>query len=188
MSRIKGRAQGLPRHAAAARCAAIGALALAASAAIVPGARAAGAATAAAARAEVQAVRPQLDLPVTRIAAGMFFIEAQVAATHPQRQHGLMGRTDLGPFEGMLFVFDQPGTQCFWMKNTPLPLSIAFLADDGRIVNIADMKPFDDRTQHCSAEPVRLALEMNQGFFERRGLKAGTKLGGPAFRPQPGAR
>jgi uncharacterized membrane protein (UPF0127 family) len=82
----------------------------------------------------------------------------------------------------MLFVFDAPSPQCFWMKNTPTPLTIAFLADDGTIVNLADMKPFDEAS-HCSAKPVRLVLEMNQGWFAKRGIKPGFKLAGPPFKP-----
>lgn len=91
-----------------------------------------------------------------------------------------MHRKDMPQHEGMLFVFESREMQCFWMKNTLLPLSIAFLADDGRIVSIADMKPLDE-TSHCSAEPVRFALEMNQGWFAKRGFKPGMKLQGKPF-------
>jgi uncharacterized membrane protein (UPF0127 family) len=80
----------------------------------------------------------------------------------------------------MLFVFEEAQPQCFWMKNTLLPLSIAFLDDAGQVVNIADMKPLDE-SSHCSAKPVRFALEMNQGWFAKRGIKAGSKLGGQPF-------
>ena len=123
---------------------------------------------------------PQTDLPRTTISAGMHRIDAQVAATPAQRQIGLMHRKDMPQHEGMLFVFEQPGVQCFWMKNTLLPLTAAFVADDGSIVNLADMKPLDE-SSHCSAKPVRYVLEMNQGWFEQRHLKAGVKLRGPAF-------
>ena len=114
--------------------------------------------------------------------AGMHNIRAELALTPDQRQKGLMYRRDLGTHEGMLFVFDAPSQQCFWMKNTPTPLTIAFLDDDGSIVNLADMKPFDEAS-HCSARPVRFVLEMNQGWFAKRGLKPGFKLGGPPFKP-----
>ena len=77
----------------------------------------------------------------------------------------------------MLFVFEEAQQQCFWMRNTLLPLSIAFVADDGSVVNIADMKPLDE-TSHCSAKPVRYAVEMNKGWFTKRGIKAGSKLHG----------
>jgi uncharacterized membrane protein (UPF0127 family) len=75
----------------------------------------------------------------------------------------------------MLFVFEQPNVQCFWMRNTFIPLSIAFLLDDGTIVNIADMTPQSDQS-HCSNQPVRLALEMEQGWFAARGMTAGKKI------------
>ena len=79
-----------------------------------------------------------------------------------------------------MFAFEQPATQCFWMKNTLLPLTAAFVADDGRIVNLVDMKPLSEES-HCSAEPVRFVLEMNQGWFARKNIKKGAKLSGPAF-------
>ena len=91
-----------------------------------------------------------------------------------------MGRRSMGDSDGMLFVFEQPGVQCFWMKNTLLPLSIAFIADDGTVVNVADMKP-QSLDSHCSSQPVRYALEMNKGWFAKRGVKAGSKLGGEPF-------
>jgi uncharacterized membrane protein (UPF0127 family) len=114
--------------------------------------------------------------------AGMHNIRAEVAMTPEQRQKGLMHRRELASHEGMLFVFDEATPQCFWMKNTPTPLTIAFLADDGRIVNLADMKPFD-AASHCSSQPVRFALEMNQGWFAKRGISPGFKLLGPPFKP-----
>ena len=114
--------------------------------------------------------------------AGMHNILAELALTPEQRQLGLMYRRDLAGHQGMLFVFDEATPQCFWMKNTPTPLTIAFLADDGSIVNLADMKPFNEAS-HCSAKPVRLVLEMNQGWFAKRGIKPGFKLIGPPFKP-----
>lgn len=124
---------------------------------------------------------PQLDLPRTALSVGMLRIDAQVAATPAQRQIGLMYRQEMPQHEGMLFVFEQPGVQCFWMKNTLIPLTAAFVADDGSIVNLADMKPLDEAS-HCSAKPVRYVLEMNQGWFEQRHLKAGAKLRGQLFK------
>ena len=132
-------------------------------------------------RAQGDADQPQRLQAIT-LTAGMHNIRAELALTPEQRQKGLMFRRDLGSHEGMLFVFDAPSPQCFWMKNTPTPLTIAFLADDGTIVNLADMKPFDEAS-HCSVKPVRLVLEMNQGWFAKRGIKAGFKLGGPPFKP-----
>lgn len=123
---------------------------------------------------------PQLKLPRVTLKAGMHLIQAQVAATPEQRATGLMFRTEMPSNEGMLFVFEQPAVQCFWMKNTLLPLTAAFVADDGSIVNLADMKP-QTLDSHCSEKPVRYVLEMNQGWFAKRGLKAGSRLGGAPF-------
>ena len=91
-----------------------------------------------------------------------------------------MFRRVMAQHEGMLFVFDEPSPQCFWMKNTLLPLAIAFLADDGTVVNIDDMQP-QTLESHCSTKPVRYVLEMNQGWFAKRGIKAGSKIGGAPF-------
>ena len=125
---------------------------------------------------------PQIDLPRIALTAGIHRIDAQVAATPAQRQIGLMWRKEMPQNEGMLFIFEQPSVQCFWMMNTLLPLTAAFVADDGRIVNLADMKP-QTTDSHCSAKPVRYVLEMNQGWFARRALAAGSRLGGlPAVR------
>ncbi|TSE35358.1 DUF192 domain-containing protein [Tepidimonas charontis] len=123
---------------------------------------------------------PQLDLPRVELRAGMHRIEAQVARTHEQRMTGLMWRREMPPHEGMLFIFERPAVQCFWMHNTFLPLTAAFLADDGRIVNLADMQPLDE-TSHCSREPVRYVLEMHQGWFAQRGIGAGFRLAGGPF-------
>jgi len=123
---------------------------------------------------------PQMDLPRVKISAGMFQIDAQVAATGEQRQIGLMFRKEMPTHEGMLFVFETPAMQCFWMKNTLLPLSAAFVADDGSIINIVDMKP-QTTDSHCSLKPVRYVLEMNQGWFAKRKIAAGFKLGGRPF-------
>ncbi len=124
--------------------------------------------------------QPQLDLPRVPITAGMYMIDAQVAATPTQRQIGLMFRENLPQQEGMLFVFEQPAVQCFWMKNTLIPLTAAFVADDGRIVNLADMQP-QTTDSHCSEAPVRYVLEMNQGWFARKGLRKGAVLAGAPF-------
>ncbi|MBO9678203.1 MAG: DUF192 domain-containing protein [Acidovorax sp.] len=123
---------------------------------------------------------PQMGLRRLELTAGMYRIDAQVALSPQERQIGLMHRKDMPAQEGMLFVFEQPATQCFWMKNTLLPLTAAFIADDGTIVNLADMKP-QTEDSHCSSKPVRYVLEMNQGWFAKRGLKAGARLGGAPF-------
>lgn len=122
----------------------------------------------------------QMNLPRTRLSAGMHQIDAQVASTGEQRAIGLMNRREMPQHEGMLFVFETPSVQCFWMKNTLLPLTAAFIADDGTIVNLEDMKP-QTLDSHCSLKPVRYVLEMNQGWFTRKGLKAGAKLAGKPF-------
>ena len=121
--------------------------------------------------------QPQSGLPRVQLSAGMHRIDAQVAQTPEQRQIGLMFREQMPSQEGMLFVFEEPATQCFWMKNTLLPLTAAFVADDGRVVNLADMKP-QTTDSHCSKEPVRYVLEMNQGWFAKRGINAGARLAG----------
>lgn len=121
-------------------------------------------------------------LPAVTLNAGMHNIQAEVAQTPDQRAIGLMFRKTMGANEGMLFAFEQAATQCFWMKNTLLPLSIAFVAADGTVVNIDDMKP-QTLDSHCSTRPVPFVLEMNVGWFAKRGIKAGFKLKGPAFRP-----
>ena len=128
-----------------------------------------------------QAEEPQMNLPRVALSAGMHRIEAQVAQTSEQKMVGLMFRKEMPQHEGMLFIFDQPSVQCFWMKNTLLPLTAAFIADDGTIVNLADMKPLATDS-HCSTKPVRYVLEMNQGWFAKKGLKAGAKLTGQPFK------
>ncbi len=123
--------------------------------------------------------QPQ-QLPTVALTAGFHRIVAMVADDPPERSHGLMWRREMGANEGMLFVFEQASQQCFWMRNTLIPLSIAFLRDDGTIVNVAEMKP-QTTDSHCSAAPVRYALEMNAGWFSRKGLRAGDRLAGPPF-------
>ena len=114
-------------------------------------------------------------LPIMKLNAGMHVIHAEVAATPETRTTGLMNRKSLAPNHGMLFVFEQANVQCFWMRNTLIPLSIAYLDTDGTIVNIAEMSPQSDQS-HCSQKPVRFALEMDQGWFTARGMSAGKKI------------
>jgi len=131
--------------------------------------------------------RSNPPLPVQRIQAGMHLIQAEIADTAGKRNLGLMNRDSLAPNAGMLFVFEEAGVHCFWMRNTRIPLSIAFIDDDGRIVNIADMEPFDERSNHCPAQPVRFALEMSRGWFLQRGIGEGALLRAEAlFGPQAG--
>lgn len=121
------------------------------------------------------------SLPTVQLRAGIHTIKAMVADSAQERQTGLMYRREMGSNEGMLFVFEAAAKQCFWMKNTLLPLSAAFVAEDGRIVNIEDMAP-QSLDSHCSEKPVRYVLEMHKGWFAKRGLKAGDKLGGEPFK------
>jgi uncharacterized membrane protein (UPF0127 family) len=123
---------------------------------------------------------PQPKLPTIALNAGIHVIRAEVAQSPEERMLGLMFRSSMPVNDGMLFAFEQAGVQCFWMKNTLLPLSAAFVADDGRIVNIEDMQP-QTEASHCSAKPVRFVLEMNQGWFARRGIKPGSRLQGAPF-------
>jgi uncharacterized membrane protein (UPF0127 family) len=123
---------------------------------------------------------PQTQLQRITLSLGIHQIDTQVALTPEQHQVGLMHRTEMPQGEGMLFVFQNPGKQCFWMKNTLLPLTAAFVADDGTIVNLEDMKP-QTTDSHCSAKPVRFVLEMNQGWFAKKGFKAGARLVGKVF-------
>ena len=114
----------------------------------------------------------------TQLSAGMHLIQAEVAATEAQREQGLMFREKMANNAGMVFVFDAPATQCMWMKNTLLPLSVAFIDAEGRIVNIEDMLP-QTLDSHCSKKSVavRYALEMNLGWFKQKNLKPGTPIG-----------
>lgn len=116
-------------------------------------------------------------LPTIDLYVGMHRMQTELAVKADERAQGLMGRPSLPEMRGMLFVFDRPGVQCFWMRNTLIPLSIAFLRDDGSIVNIEHMQPLKDDS-HCSTEPVRLALEVNQGWFAKRNISTGMTVRG----------
>ena len=126
-----------------------------------------------------QEAEPNPTLPQVYLQAGIHRIRAEVADSPTERARGLMMRKSLAPNSGMLFVFPQPAVHCFWMKNTLIPLTIAFLDGDGTIVTLADMQPHDE-TSHCPERAVRYALEMEQGWFARRGMKAGDRIGGLA--------
>ena len=125
----------------------------------------------------LEATGPQPRLPTISLAAGSHVIQAEVADTEERRRRGLMYRAPLTGNDGMLFVFEQPDMQCFWMRNTPNPLSIAFIGADGNIVNIEEMAAQSDDT-HCSRRAVAYALEMAPGWFTQRGLTAGSRIGG----------
>jgi uncharacterized protein len=120
------------------------------------------------------------NLPAITLNAGIYNIRAQVARTAEQREIGLMFRQNMPVGEGMLFIFEDDAQQCFWMKNTLIPLAVAFIADDGTVVNTDEMKA-QTLDSHCSTRPVKYVLEMNQGWFAKRGIKSGSKLGGAPF-------
>lgn len=132
----------------------------------------------------VNAAWAQGAMPVMELSAGFHRIEAEVAASDRDRQVGLMNRREMPPQRGMLFVFDQENTHCMWMRNTLLPLSVAFVDAKGVIINIETMKP-QTEDNHCAKAPARYALEMNAGWFAQRGIKPGTKLGGIDKAPRP---
>ena len=117
------------------------------------------------------------EFTVIPLSAGIHVIRAEVAATPDERAVGLMHRPQMGANQGMVFLFDQPAVQCMWMKNTLIPLSVAFIADDGQILNIEDMAP-QTEDNHCAAKPARYALEMNRGWFAKHGISAGVKISG----------
>jgi uncharacterized membrane protein (UPF0127 family) len=112
--------------------------------------------------------------------AGEHPIVAYVARTPEQRALGLMHRAEMAPDEGMLFVCDECAVQSFWMKDTPVPLSIAFLAEDGTIVHIEDMEPHSLESHACE-HPVRHVLEVPRGWFQQRGIEPGMRVEGPVF-------
>ncbi|MDQ4107109.1 MAG: DUF192 domain-containing protein [Actinomycetota bacterium] len=99
-------------------------------------------------------------------------VKVEIADEPAEQVQGLMNRTALGENRGMLFVFESETTLSFWMKNTLIPLSIAYMDSEGRIVDIQRMEPLDE-TSHPSAEPAQYALEVNQGFFEEHGIEVG---------------
>jgi uncharacterized protein len=104
-------------------------------------------------------------------------VRVEVADDPAEQAKGLMDRTTLGENRGMLFVFPDEEVRAFWMKDTLIPLSIAFIDSQRRIIDIQDMKPLDDEPPHyVSAEPAQYALEVNQGFFEKRGVKVGDRV------------
>lgn len=117
------------------------------------------------------------QLPMMELTAGFHRIEAEVAANNAARMQGLMQRKSMATQRGMLFVFDRDAQHCMWMKNTFLPLSVAFIDETGRILNIEDMQP-QSEDNHCAAKPARYALEMNVGWFAQRGIKRGDRIGG----------
>jgi uncharacterized membrane protein (UPF0127 family) len=124
------------------------------------------------------------DLPVLELTAGMHRIEAEVVNTQEARMRGLMMRRSMPTHRGMLFVFEDYARHCMWMKNTLLPLSVAFMDEQGRIINVEEMRP-QTEDNHCAVKPARYALEMNAGWFKKRGLGPGAALAGIDRAPPP---
>ncbi|MES2106541.1 MAG: DUF192 domain-containing protein [Pseudomonadota bacterium] len=119
----------------------------------------------------------QTKLPIKQLSAGIHLIQAELAVTDAEREVGLMNRTQMGANEGMVFDFGAPAGVCMWMKNTLIPLSVAFMDSEGKIVNIEDMKA-ETLDSHCAKKAVRYALEMNLGWFKQKNIKPGSKIEG----------
>lgn len=122
-------------------------------------------------------VMAQATLPTKPLTLGGQKIVAEIAATPSDRQQGLMFRASMPANHGMLFVFDEVAGHCFWMRNTPLPLTIGFIDEAGALINTVDMAPFSEAS-HCPSKPAKYALEMNQGWFAKHKVNAGTKVSG----------
>ena len=118
-----------------------------------------------------------IGLPIIELKTGIYRIQAELADTPKAREVGLMNRTSMPANSGMLFVFEQKAGHCFWMNNTKIPLAIAFIADDGKIVNIEEMQA-NTTNNHCPKAAVRYALEMNQQWFSVRVITPGTVIQG----------
>lgn len=124
------------------------------------------------------------EMPRMNLNIGMYRIDAEVAADQPNRMQGLMHRRSMAQHQGMLFVFPEVAIHCMWMRNTFLPLSVAFLDEAGKILNVEDMQP-QTENNHCAARPARYALEMNQGWFASKKIKPGTVIQGLDKAPAP---
>ena len=127
---------------------------------------------------------PAASLPSITLKAGGQTIRAEVAATDDARQKGLMFREKMAKNAGMLFVFPDVAYHAMWMRNTPLPLAVAFMDQSGKIVSIHEMQPFTETT-HQAAGPARYALEMNSEWFTRNQVKAGSIIKGLDKAPKP---
>ena len=124
-----------------------------------------------------QGAKQPSEFPRAKLTAGMYVIDAAVAANDADREQGLMYRTQLAPNEGMLFVFGENAVHCFWMKNTLIPLSIAFMRADGTITDIDEMQA-ETTNNHCPKNNGVYALEMSKGWFTSKGIKPGMKMQG----------
>ncbi len=120
---------------------------------------------------------PVRKFPTTQLNIGIHLIKAEVAQSEAEREQGLMFRDKMGDNEGMLFLFGQPAGVCMWMKNTLIPLSVAFMDEKGVIINIEEMKE-QTLDSHCAKRAAVYALEMNKGWFKQKNIKPGTKIEG----------
>jgi len=118
--------------------------------------------------------KPQARLPVIKLLIGSLELTAEIARTPRQIETGMMWRTNMAEMEGMIFIFPDAGPRSFWMKNCPLPLSCAYIAADGTILELHDMKPFDESSIPSKSDRVQFVLEVNQGWFQRHGVRPGT--------------
>ncbi len=125
--------------------------------------------------------RPQPTLPTVKLHVGSLEITAEIARTGKQIETGMMWRTNMHEMSGMIFVFPDAGPRSFWMKNCPLPLSCAYIDSEGAILELHDMKPFDESSIPSRSDRVQYVLEMNRGWFDRHGVRPGmlitTELG-----------
>lgn len=124
-----------------------------------------------------QAQQTQQTLPIKQINAGMHVIQAEIASNDAQREQGLMFRKSMEDNHGMLFIFDQPAGICMWMKNTLIPLSVAFMDSTGKIINIEEMKP-QTLDAHCAYGAAKYALEMNKNWFKQKHIEPGMTITG----------
>ena len=129
-------------------------------------------------------VHGMAEMPRAQLTASFYRIDAEIAFNQADRAQGLMFRENMAANQGMVFVFLRADRHCMWMRNTLLPLSVAFLDEQGTILNIEDMQA-QTETNHCAASPARFALEMNLGWFSKKGLKPGLKIGGIQHLPAP---
>lgn len=126
-----------------------------------------------------------LPLPTAQITVGDATLHVEIARTPQEHARGLMFRQSLPEDCGMLFVFDDDNFRRFWMRNTFIPLSIAFVRSDGTICNILDMEPHDEKGNYWSTERVRFAIEANRGWFARHGVRATDRVILPDDIPRP---
>ena len=126
----------------------------------------------------------QQTAPYLALNADIHRIKTEIAADQPTRMQGLMQRKHLPVNHGMLFVFPVADRHCMWMRNTLIPLSVAFLDAEGKILNIENMQPQTEEN-HCASAPAHFALEMNSGWFASKGIRAGQRIGGIGKAPSP---